>query len=136
MFGEPAFGVGDLPHQGGPSVVIAIQKLGNGFVTTLQTNPTPAAVQQGPPIEEADPDEQLDQLIDGLGAFFREINDKGAGEGWKEGEDRQKVRAAARLMFPQFSGQIARYTKSERPRYEQLVFESKDMLLEYLTKNL
>jgi hypothetical protein len=138
MFGEPAYLVGNAPHRGHPSVVIDIQKLGNGFVVTLQTNPKPPVVQQGPPVEEVDPDEQLDRLIDGIGAFLREINDKGAGEGWKDGEDRQKVRAAARLMFPSVlgSGRVAHYTTQEKPRYEQLVFESKDMLLEYLTKNL
>ncbi len=131
----PGF-VGDLPYQSAPSVSIGIQKLGNGFVTTLQTNPPVVHTHRAPVGGDLDPDEALDHLIDGIGAFLREINDKGAGEGWKDGEDRQKVRAAARLLFPQFSSPTVPEEPQEHPRYEQLVFESKAAMIEYLNKNL
>jgi len=127
---------GDLPYQSAPSVSIGIQKLGNGFVTTLQTNPPVVRARHAPVGGDSDPDEALDHLIDGIGAFLREINDKGAGEGWKNGEDRQKVRAAARLLFPQISYQTAQEEPQENSRFEQLVFESKAAMIEYLNKNL
>lgn len=82
-------------------------------------------------------------MIDGMGALIRSINDKGAGEDWKDSDDRKQVRDAFRVMFPGMSSQIDRLTSDledvasyEPPRHENLVFESKERLVEYLTKNL
>jgi hypothetical protein len=129
-----------------PSVVIDIQKLENGYMLTLTTNPEqpkPRVVErQTSPFVGQDPDEIIDKMIDGFGAVIRAINDKGAGESWKDDEDRAQIREAFRVMFPGVSRQIDQVVSDEpvpqyiEPRHEQLVFETKQKLFEYLMKEL
>lgn len=129
-----------------PSVVVSVQKLGNGYMLDLRTNPKrpplPRPVHVPSPFVGQDPDELIDQILDGMSAIIRTINDKGAGEDWKDEENRKQVRDAFRIMFPSIASQIDRAvsdepeTTYEEPRHEQLVFETKEKLFEYLTKNL
>ena len=134
------------PQSEEPSVVVSVQKLGNGYMLELRTNPPrpkPRIVKYTPsPFVGQDPDELIDQILDGMSAIIRTINDKGAGEDWKDEENRKQVRDAFRIMFPSIASQIDRSvsdepeTTYEEPRHEQLVFETKEKLFEYLTKNL
>lgn len=144
-------GVGDYipaaPSLGvGPKLEVNIAKLGNGYTLALQVHPEPPKrrkVQHTPsPFVGQDPDELIDKILDGMSALIRTINDKGAGEDWKDGGDRKQVREAFRVMFPGMATQIDRAVSDEppptyqEPRYEQLVFESKEKLIEFLTKEL
>jgi hypothetical protein len=129
-----------------PSVLIDIQKLENGYMLTLTTNPEqpkPRIVKHTPsPFVGQDPDELIDRVLDGLSALVRTINDKGAGEDWKDDENRKQVRDAFRVAFPNLSNQIDQAVSDEpvpqyvEPRHEQLVFETKQKLFEYLMKEL
>lgn len=129
-----------------PSVIVSVQKLGNGYMIELQTNPKQP---ERPPVKHApnpfaglDPDELVDQIIDGFGSLARSINDKSAGEDWKSDDNRKNVRDAFRLMFPSMSSHIDDAVSTElppvyiEPRHERLVFETKEKLFEYLTSNL
>lgn len=130
----------------GPSVFVSVEKLGNGYQIDLRTNPPrpkPRVVAHAPsPFVGRDPDEIIDQIIDGLGSLVSSIQDKGAGEDWKDGEHRVKVRETFRVMFPSMARQIDDVVSDEpepvyeEPRHEQLVFESKKSLMEFLEKNL
>ena len=130
-----------------PSVVVSVNKVGNGYSLALQTNPKrrmPRAVSPVEnPFEGKDPAELIDNMIDGMGALIRAINDKGAGDGdWKGEDDREKVREAFKVMFPGMARNIQQLTEAsdeepqEEPRFESLVFETKKSLMEYLEKNL
>lgn len=131
-----------LSASAGPTASAEIQKLGNGYVVTFMTNPPRRhpVRQQGPPLQGKDPDEIIDDLVNGLGAFMRTIREKETGEDWKDSQDRKLIRDGFRQMFPQVVSQIENAAEepveSERPRHEQLVFETKAAMLEYLTKNL
>lgn len=122
-----------------PSVSVKVDKLGNGYVISLQTHPKspPSVVLRQNPFEGMDPDELIDKLIDGMGALLRTIHDEGAGENWKDSDDRSQVREAFRVMFPQMARSVDQSVASyEQPRYDNLVFQSKKDLMEYLDKNL
>lgn len=129
-----------------PSVIVSVQKLGNGYMLDLRTNPKRPPLQKPvhspSPFVGQDPDELIDRMIDGLGGLVRSINDKGAGEDWKSEESRQQVREAFRIMFPGLTSNVDRLVADEpevpyeEPRHEQLVFETKEKLFEYMTKNL
>lgn len=127
------------PH---PLMNISIEKLGNGYVLSLTEYPKmPEPTVPAPsPFEGLEPDELIDKMIDGVGALIRAINDKGAGEHWKDEEDRVQIREAFKVMFPQLARQADRLagdpSQYQPPRSEQRVFESKDVLVEYLVKNL
>lgn len=148
---EPQYVTGGMgaylsPQSEEPSVVVSVQKLGNGYMLELRTSPKrpplPRPVHVPSPFAGQDPDELIDRMIDGLGGLVRSINDKGAGEEWKDEENRKQVRDAFRVMFPSLTGNIDRMVSDEpvqvyeEPRHEQLVFETKEKLFEYLTKNL
>ena len=135
-----------LGGNGEPSVVVQVQKLGNGYVINLRTNPPypkrrPIARVPSPFVGQ-DPDELIDRILDGLSAVVRTINDQGAGELWKDEDNRKQVREGFRIMFPSMAATIDSAVSDEpepvyeEPRNEQLVFETKEKLLEYLTKNL
>ena len=149
MRGSPAFLPGSSYVAGfseEPSVVVSVQKLGNGYMLDLRTNPKrpplPRPVHVPSPFAGQDPDELIDRMIDGLGSLVRSINDKGAGEHWKDEDDRRQVREAFRIMFPGLTSSVDRLVSDEpeptyeEPRHEQLVFETKEKLFEYLTKSL
>lgn len=130
-----------MPGSGRPSVSVGIGKVGNGYIVKLQTSPVqPKPPRLAPsPFVGMDPDELIDRILDGMGALIRTVNDKGAGEDWKDGDDRKQVREAFRVMFPDMARKVDRAIEPVEyiePRYEHLVFESKEDLLEYLKTNL
>lgn len=125
----------------GPTVYVELRKVDNGYTIQLRTDPPRPPIRpedfQGP-YDGMDPDEIIDRMVDGLGAMVRTINDKGAGESWKDGDDRQQVREAFKIMFPQFARHAERIVRPppEQPRQEHRVFETKKSLMDYLEKNL
>lgn len=149
MRGVPAYIAGAQylsPTSEEPSVVVSVQKLENGYMLELRTNPKqpkPRVVKRTPsPYVGQDPEELIDQILDGMSAVVRTINDKGAGEDWKDEDNRRQVREAFRIMFPSMASQIDQAVSDEpepvyiEPQHERLVFETKEKLFEYLTKNL
>ena len=131
----------DAFADGPPSVSVSVQlaKVGNGYTIQLQTHPPmPSARPPGPTMFEGmDPDEMIDKMIDGIGALMRTIHDKGAGEDWKASEDRAQVREAFRVMFPPLANKADRaVVQYVPPRYDNLVFQSKKDLMDYLDRNL
>jgi hypothetical protein len=132
-----------------PTLTVSIGKIDNGYVLKLNTIPKrkmPRAVAS--PFAGMDPDEMIDKIVDGMGALIRSINDKGAGEDWKDGEDRVKVREGFKAMFPSlvpppipkeedttFSVNAV-IVDDETPRSESRVFESKADLIKYLSEQL
>lgn len=130
-----------------PSLTIQVVKMDNGYVTTLNEVPKrkPRKIRTIPnPFVGKTPDEMIDQMIDGVGAILRTFRQAEAEEEWKGGEDREKVRMAFKAMFPTLAQQAVDMTQEpdpeeempREPRHEQTVFETKDALVEYLTKNL
>jgi hypothetical protein len=127
-----------------PAVRVELVKLGNGYMTELIENrqqPEPEVKEDIATAVEAelDPpsvDEQIDRMVEGLGAFMRSVHDKGAGEDWKEDGDKEKIRAAVKLFMPNVVRSDVGIKRYVAPRQESLVFESKKSLMEYLEKNL
>lgn len=132
-----------------PKLTISIGKLDNGYTVALRQSPKRRAprVHAAPPnpFIGKTPDEIIDNMIDGVGAVLRTFRQAEAEEEWKGGEDREKVRTAFKAMFPALAQQAVDMTQEpELPpseedihgRSESNVFESKDALIEYLTKNL
>ena len=119
-------------------MVVQISKVDNGYTLNLQEQlpREPVVPDFQNPFEGMDPDEIVDKMINGMGAVIRTINDKGAGESWKDDEDRQAVREAFKVMFPGLARSIRPPRMPKVPRYEDRVFESKETLLKYLTENL
>lgn len=136
------------PH---PTLTVAITKLDNGYVVVLQEIPKrkqrkPRVHKPQPnPFEGMEPDQIIDQMIDGVGAVLRTFRQAEAEEEWKGGEDREKVRTAFKAMFPGLAQQAIDMTEKPEPpdpeelrmpRSEQQVFGSPEELMEYLKKNL
>jgi hypothetical protein len=146
-FEQPSFLAAGEPSY--PPLTIGITKHGNGYSVQLSQSPKrrPHRVHTPPPnpLEGMDPDEIIDQMIDGVGAVLRTFRDAEVGDSWKEGEDREKVRTAFKTMFPGFTQQAVSMTEKPEPpqtdadlygRHESLVFESKESLMKYLDENL
>jgi hypothetical protein len=144
---EPAFLAGGHPSES--PLTIGITKHGNGYSIQLSQSPKrrPHRVRELPPnpLEGMDPDQIIDQMIEGVGAVLRTFRDAEVGDTWKEGEDREKVRTAFKTMFPGFTQQAVQMTEKPEPpqtdaelygRHESLVFESKESLMKYLDENL
>jgi hypothetical protein len=126
-----------------PTLTIGLVKTDNGYTVQLQESPKPPprvkTVSVEASQEEADPDELIDRMVDGMGALMRAIHNDAAEEDWKKDDDKAKVRAAFKAIFPNIVSQVQRqqnYVPPEEPRYENLVFEKKEDLLKYLEKNL
>lgn len=142
----PAYSaVGAPGHQ--PRLVVSISKMDNGYTVQLREIPKPKRRVPIAPIESPfigmEPDEIVDKMIDGVGAIVRSFHAEA--EDWKGSEEREKVREAFKVMFPDFSRQAIRLTAQpdpvdpdelREPRAESLVFESKESLMAYLDKNL
>jgi len=114
----------------------SIERLDNGYVVRLQAPPEPI---QGPPgaPEPADLDAKLDSLIEGIPALGRAIVGGGEGDEWKNADAMFKAKQALKAMFPDLGRAIGVGFASARPyRQEELVFESKESLLVWLSKNL
>jgi hypothetical protein len=124
-----------------PSVSVKIQKVGNGYTLQLTTNPPRPPVAYGAepsPFDGMGQDEIIDKLVDGAGALLGRLHDAGAGESWRDDEDRQQVREAFKLMFPGVARQFA-HPPGPPPvesRHESLVFETKAKLMEFMEKEL
>lgn len=142
-----ALGTGMDPAFSAPVATAFVAKVGNGYTIQFHTNPKmPPPVRIRPvksPFEGMDPDEIIDRMVDGVGALLRSVNDSGAGESWKESADRQQVREAFKVFFPDFAARAEQLTQTqeeqdtvELPRHESLVFEHKEELLAFLAKNL
>ena len=130
-----------IPGAEGPTLRITVLKVDNGYNLELASSPRrPQVVAPVPGAAEGvSPDEMIDRMVDGMGAFIRSVNDKGAGEDWKEDGDRLKIREAVKTFFPQLAQQAARAVTPEdfaMPRHESLVFESKQSLMKFLETNL
>lgn len=143
MFGEPAIGSFESPAV--PSVSVQIGKVGNGYTVHLQSRPErprhPVRPRPEGPFQDLDPDQAIDKMVDGLGALIRSINDKGAGEDWKNDEDRQAIREVVKAIFPSVAGHphgppVYDYETMEQAKSEHLVFQEKSDLIAYLEKNL
>jgi hypothetical protein len=121
-----------------PKVSMSIEKVDNGYTVKLVTYPKPEPPGPAPFLasDEADPEEQLDAVIDALSCFLRAVNDKATGEEWKGEEDREKIRKGIKMMFPSMSRTAGVVGFAAMPRSENRVFESKDALLKYLSENL
>lgn len=134
-----------------PVISLKLAKLDNGYSVELMVNPklkpieevkeeiaTAVGAELNPPVEMTQ-DEIIDRMVDGLGAFLRSINDKGAGENWKGEDEKGKIREAVKLIFPQVSRQTVpanSYRNYEPPHHESKVFETKAGLMKYLDENL
>ncbi len=130
-----AMGTGSMP----PVLQINIVKVDNGYAVDLAA--MPRRKERSPEsgfVSAQDPDEMIDKMVDGLGAFLRAVHDEGAGETWKDGGDREKVREAVKTFFPSAYRQAVEMSEppAEPPRSEERVFETKESLLKYLTENL
>lgn len=124
-----------------PSVSVKIQKLGNGYTLQLTTNPPRPPVAYGAepsPFEGMEQDEIIDKLVDGAGALLGRLHDIGAGESWKDDAEREQVREAFKIMFPGVARQFSRPAGPPpvESRYESLVFETKEKLMEFIEKEL
>ena len=133
------------PHVSRPSLVVTVTKLYNGYVTVLQETPKqdlqPAIGPAPSPFEGMEPDEIVDKMIDGIGAVLRSFRDSEVGDDWKGSADREKVREAFKVMFPDFVQRAVQLTSQDpvlykEPRNETRVHESKDSLMLYLDLNL
>lgn len=123
------------------TVDVSISKVGNGYTVQLQTSPPPPKPPkfQPSPFVGMDPDELIDRILDGMSALIRTVNDKGAGEDWKDGDNRKQVREAFRVMFPEMARKVDLAVESIEyvtPRQDSLVFETKVALMKYLNENL
>lgn len=131
-----------IPGAEGPTLRITVLKVDNGYNLELASSPRrPKAIAPVPSAAESmSPDEIIDRMVDGMGAFIRSINDKGAGEDWKEDGDKGRIREAVKIFFPQLAHAAARAVTTEdflpMPRHETLVFESKQSLMKFLETNL
>jgi len=135
--GLPLSGYGTAPglHN---SVTVTVSKVDNGYQTWL-TGPPPPAPPRPQPLSHLaglTEEEVADRLIDGISALMRYMNDKGAGETWKDGGDRETLREAFKVLFPGITSRIAEPLEPMIAKSETRVFESKDALLEYLAKSL
>ncbi len=129
-----------------PTLKVSVLKFDNGYAVSLDEVPKPREPRRLPPPENPfsgmDPDQIIDQMIDGVGAVLRTFRDAEAGEDWKGGEDRAKVRTAFKAMFPGLAQQAVSMTQEPEepdlqvPRKERRVFESKESLMKYLDENL
>lgn len=147
MFGEEAYMPAAVPMT--PTMVVTVGKLDNGYVLKMSSIPKPRPVQfVAHPLAGMDPDEAIDKMIDGVGAFMRAIHNNAAEEDWKKGEDRAKVREAIKELFPSLlppavqsePGSAVLTQESDgaefRAKSESRVFESKLDLIKYLTEKL
>jgi len=130
-----------IPGAEGPTLRITVLKVDNGYNLELASSPRhPQAIAPVPSAAESmGPDEIIDRMVDGMGAFIRSINDKGAGEDWKEDGDKGRIREAVKIFFPQLAQQaqrVAHNPLANLPRHETLVFESKQSLMKFLETNL
>lgn len=123
----------------GKQTQVDIVKVDNGYTVQLQEQipyEPPTATDYPNPFEGMDSDEVVDKMIDGMGAAIRAINDKGAGEGWKDDADRQLIREGFKMLFPGLTRRAQPYKAPKQPRFETRVFESKEDLVKYLLENL
>lgn len=136
--------VGELYPQ--DQLQISIRKMDNGFVVNLNEPPKRQTEEELEKELEADrpknPEAQVDALVDGIVAFTKYINDKGAGEDWKDHSEEVKVqmRKGFKIFFPNLNPDRSRRPRrpisSYQPRVEQNVFQTKEELLAYIQKNL
>lgn len=131
MFGEPAFAAGPDTISRCEVQVVCVS---NGYVVRITRTVAPEPV--APPAEDGmTEDERIDLMVDALAAFFGYINDKSAGEGWKDAESREKIRAGFKAMAP--SGLTRSNSRQYyEPETKQLVFGSKEELLKFLSENV
>lgn len=131
---DPASLVGGMPDS-----AMQILRFDNGYVVVYTEIPKMPEVNPEDVEPPADADKMMDDMIDGIGAFLRRINDHGAGDDWKGSEDREKLRKGFKAMFPGFTppghGHGA-VLGAAMPVQKRLVFESKEKLLAFLYKML
>jgi len=148
---------------GEPSLTASIRKVDNGYLLEFSAPPAPPTPEEQALIEKAAAeaeklrrdqldeqiegmDAKIDAMVDGITAFMRYIQDKAAGEDWKQDEVKEKVREGFKAMFPQFNpqrelrGLRAELAALPPPggewRQESLVFGKLDDLVEFLKANL
>jgi hypothetical protein len=115
------------------TVVVAIQKIDNGYVINLVEAPKRPEKRTGP----RNPAVTIDDMIDGIIDFNKNMEAETTGENWKgdDEERRVKLREAFKKMNP---GLIARMAEGPppEPRVEHKCFAFKVDLLKYLEENL
>jgi hypothetical protein len=124
---------------------ISIGKVDNGYTVNLLEPPKLPKVEATKSPSEmkevnVDMDEKIDKMIDGFTAFLRHINDKGAGENWKEDNNREQLREGFKMAFPGLARGAYQTPGAPRhvlrARHENRVFETKEALIKYLEENL
>jgi hypothetical protein len=118
---------------GGPlsgKIVVAIQKCDNGFIVNLVEAP-----KMPEKAKSADPDVEIDELIDGIIAMNKHFAGGIDGEEWREGSagDKRRVREAFKKISP---GLMHQLQPCPQPRMEMKVFATKQELFAYLSNNL
>jgi hypothetical protein len=133
-----------MPYGRGPKLSIEIQKQDNGFTLQLIEPPDPSKEEEEYQKEaeanledlEKKAEEMIDKAVEGMVAFIRHIQDKSTGEEWKEGDDKEKMRAGFKAFFRHRLPSFVPRGQLRRDRSENMVFASKEELLAYLAKNL
>lgn len=107
----------------------------NGYVITFRRSYDRNLPPPGPPLEDGmSEEERIDAMVEAIAAFIGFINDKGAGEDWKSGGNREKIRAGFKAMVPRgFTHQHSVFQPPPEP--EQLVFKSKQELISFIEEN-
>lgn len=125
-------------------LTISIQKADNGYFVGLVEPPDLKAYKEARRRERQERmkklsgsiDERIDAMVDGVVAFQKFVLDKSAGEDWKGEDMREKMREGVKVAFPGIMREITAGEPPPQARQEQMVFETKEKLLEFLTKNL
>lgn len=119
-----------------PRLSLTIDKRDNGYVIDLLEPAKPKDRPKPTPMPTEDEiNARLDAISNGLSAFMKSILDKEAGDDWKDGDAKEKIREAIKAFAPSLGSPMA-YQNPPIPRIENKVFEKKADLLKYLDENL
>ena len=129
--------LGGARHMGPvPKATVTGVKVSNGYVVSIWTPPKPEPPPPPPKEDGMTDDERLDHIVDALAAFIGFINNKGAGEDWKDVESREKIRVGFKAAFPQVAARpMLHRPRAERPAETQHVFGTQEEMLKFLKEN-
>jgi len=107
---------------------VSIERLDNGYVVHLSAPPPPLPE---PPAGQGI-EAKIDSVLEGIPSLIRQVTGAGEGEDWKTPEGMTKARDALKAFLPDLG-----YAAAPRPfRQEDLVFETKEKLLAWLSLNI
>lgn len=123
-----------------PTTQASVVKVDNGYQLTFVKAPPapPRADMSGAVAEELveSEEEQIDAVVDGLAAFFRQIHGESDGGEWRGDGDREKVRKAFKAIQSRGGAGRRDYVPPTQPEVKQMVFETKAALFKFLEENL